>query len=310
MSHGEARAKSFSPGHITGLFIPVTTPEDVLARGSMGAGVVLEKGAWADVTARPASMTKIVLRSGEKPARFPITRYAMDLVLSTAEHPWEVKVDISHDLPISRGFGMSAAGTLSASLALAAAIGASRAQAISAAHLAEVEGHGGLGGIPAILGGGIEVRRIAGIPPIGLVEWSRCRGTIVAGFLKRRSMPSPPLLSDPKFLSRVAEAGKELLNDIPHSGVTLEKLMASSSTFTDSLGLASRTVSEAIGALRAADISAAQAMLGHTVFSCGRPDISERILKGRNLVTLRLKIGKAGSKVFDLEEPSYVDAIP
>lgn len=163
---------------------------------------------------------------------------------------------------------MSAAGALATALAITAATGDSRTVAVETAHLADLFGGGGLGGVSAILGGGVEVRERPGIPPWGRVKHLPVRGAvfvIVAG----AAMPSPSLLGDPHFLARVERAAAPGLTRLGGQA-SLSKFLREAERFTDALRLGPPTVLRRVRALRAPGTRVAQAMFGRSLFAWSR----------------------------------------
>jgi pantoate kinase len=173
-------------------------------------------------------------------------------------------VHLSHDLPVGQGFGMSAAGALATALAVRALSGGPRSHAIEVAHLADLYGGGGLGGVAAILGGGLEIRTRAGVPPFGRVAHHPFRSPILVGVVGR-PIPSPSVLRDPRALRRIARASRrwERLGDC----AVPEAFFRLSERFTDRAGLASPMLTRAIRALRRRGAWAAQAMFGESFFA-------------------------------------------
>ena len=55
-------ASAFSPGHITGFFRICDEPEDLLQKGSRGAGVSLSKGTRTTVRLEPARSSSLKVR--------------------------------------------------------------------------------------------------------------------------------------------------------------------------------------------------------------------------------------------------------
>lgn len=268
---GPLTARATAPGHVTGLFVPEVESPDPLSRGSLGAGVVLDRGATAKVSLTPSVRTTVVMRSRGRKVDLPVTAYAVRRLLKEEGGTWAVDVDVVHDLPISGGLGMSAAGTLATSLALAHLLGRPPAAGPRAAHLAELNSHTGLGGVAAIMGGGIEVRRRPGIPPRGVIERTPHDGRILLALLEE-PMPSQPLLSDPRFLEMVRRAGRDLLGGLASPPLSMGALLEVSSAFTDAMGLAHPRLRGAMDRLRRDGHPVAQAMLGQTLFLPVGPD--------------------------------------
>ena len=256
------RASAFAPAHVTGLFVPDLRSSDPRGRGSRGAGLVLELGATAAAEVTPGIRARLrVVDTGG--TRLPITEEAARHLVPRGAGA--VTVRVRHDLPVGQGFGMSAAGTLAASLALARTLSLPEQQALEAAHLADLLGGGGLGGVPAILGGGLEVRRVAGVPPWGDVVHRPVRRRLLVGVVGRPEL-SPPLLGRSRFLRRVVfAAGRDL--DQLGTRPTLGSFFTASERFTDRLGLALPPLREVLRGLRERGARAAQAMFGQSFFA-------------------------------------------
>src|SRR5512137_1733056 len=153
-------AEAFSPGHVTGFF-EIRYTEDLLSSGSRGAGLCLALGAKSTVRARKSGRTSIEVTIDGRRSQAAVTRAAL---LHLLQHEmYQVEVTTQLDLPQSQGFGMSAAGALSASLALAEILGRGRHEAFEAAHMAEVSQRTGLGDVSAIHKAGITIRTRPGL---------------------------------------------------------------------------------------------------------------------------------------------------
>ncbi len=300
-------AAAFAPGHVTGVFRPVLAPADPLARGSIGAGVVLDLGARARAFARPAppGQGRIELLEAGRPAHLPITERALSLLPKVRDH--YLHVELTHELPVAQGLSMSAAGALSSSLAAASALGVPLTEAHAAAHLADLGLHGGLGGVSAILdGGGIEVRRVAGLPPVGRIERTHLQQGFFLG-TTGAPLPSPPLLSDPAFLQRVREAADTCVGALGPPPLTWEATLDVFERFTDALALAPPALRRVLDDLRAQGCRVAQAMLGHTlVVSAGDEEAEARCLstlRKAHLTPWRVHVGARGAGLVHLHPP-------
>ncbi|HLM70061.1 MAG TPA: pantothenate kinase, partial [Thermoplasmata archaeon] len=195
-------ARAFAPGHLTGVFRPEAGDRDPRARGSVGAGIVLELGAWAE--ARFTRGGRSILRvEGDGRDSWPISEDVARRLRPDA--PGTLVVRLKHELPVGQGFGMSAAGALATALALASISGTPRSQAVQVAHLADLFGGGGLGGVAAILGGGLEVRRQPGVPPYGQVVHRAFRSALLVGVVGP-TIPSPSVLRSRAALRRITKA--------------------------------------------------------------------------------------------------------
>lgn len=257
-------SRAFAPGHVTGIFRPEAVHRDPRARGSVGAGVVLELGAWAEAEFSAGRRSRVrVVGDGRGP--WPISEDAARRL--SPEASGSLTVRLAHELPIGQGFGMSAAGALATALAVASISGRPRSEAVRVAHLADLFGGGGLGGVAAILGGGLEVRTKPGVPPFGEVVHRPFAPALLVGVVGR-PIPSPSVLRDPGALARIARAahGWERLGRRPSP----EEFFRLSERFTDRAGLESAAVARTVAALRRRGASACQAMFGQSFFAWPR----------------------------------------
>ena len=240
---------------------------DPRGRGSVGAGIVLELGARADASFTPGPRSQVRVESGD-PGPWPISLEVASRL--APDRPGTLTVRLSHELPVGQGFGMSAAGALATALAVGSLAGRPRSQSIAVAHLADLFGGGGLGGVAAILGGGLEIRTRPGVPPLGRVMHRPFRPPLLVGVVGA-PIPSPSILRDPTALRRIVDASKgwDRLTRSP----TLKRFLGVSERFTDRVGLSTPLVERAVSALRDRDAWACQAMFGQSFFA--RPRSTE-----------------------------------
>lgn len=292
-----ARARvaiAFAPSHITGIFSPDLTPRDPRARGSVGAGLVLDVGVRATAVLVPSRARRLVVRSRER-SELPISREVAERLLG--DRSATLTVDLEHALPIGQGFGASAAGALATGLAVGSLVGARRARSVATAHLADLFLGGGLGGVAAILGGGLELRTRTGIPPWGRVLHAPFPHPVLVA-LVGSELPSPRLLGNARFLERVraaAESGLRELRGRPEP----RRFLDASEAFTDALGLASPAVTRTVRALRRAGGRTAQTMFGSSVFTVPTTPTARREvlreLERRGLRAVELRTGRRGA---------------
>ena len=257
-------ARAFAPGHITGIFRPDAAQRDPRGRGSVGAGVVLELGAWAEARFTPGQRSRVRVVA-DAPGSWPISE---DVARRMApEVRGMLTVRLSHQLPVGQGFGTSAAGALATALAVGSLSDQSRGASIRFAHLADLFGGGGLGGVAAILGGGLEVRIRPGIPPFGEIVHSPFSPALIVGVVGR-PIPSPSVLRDPVALRRITAASRGWEELVRHPAP--DRFFRLSERFTDRAGLASPAVTRTVTALRRRGAWACQAMFGQSFFAMPR----------------------------------------
>ena len=170
----------FVPSHITGFF-SIHDDEDPLLKGSLGAGVLLDKGVITetgfkddfniDLDEYLQSSNPLIVINGRK------DEYNQVIITKTIEL---MKRDIEFDLssaiinqtiqvPIGCGFGTSAASALGVAISINEFfdLGLSLEECGQYAHLAEVELGTGLGDVIGELSKGIVLRTKAGAPGYG-----------------------------------------------------------------------------------------------------------------------------------------------
>jgi len=257
--------------------------------------VVLELGVHAIAEARTGGRTRFRLTS-DLGGPLPISEEAGRRLLGDVKGT--VTVRLTHDLPVGQGFGTSAAGATATALAVARVVGRSRGDAVEVAHLADLFGGGGLGGVAAILGGGLEVRVRPGIPPWGGVVHRSFLPSLLVGVVGD-AIPSPRILSNPRAIQRLRKAAEGL--DRLGSRPSVEAFFELSERFTDRAGLAPASVRTALRALRRRGAWAAQAMFGRSFFALPRSSTARRTvvrwLERARLPVVELRASRTGARI-------------
>ena len=156
-------------GHITLLFS--IHSNSLLARnqGSRGAGLCLTDGVEAKAKIidgqdriTVSSMDGSLFEQGEELYRELLKEFRGVFKVNSP-----VNLEVSTELPLSQGFGMSAAGLLAAAYALAELFDVGDSgQVARLAHRIERANSSGLGDVLGIWAGGVELRINPGAPPI------------------------------------------------------------------------------------------------------------------------------------------------
>ena len=257
----------------------------------MGAGLVLELGVRALATFRPGGPRRLRVVS-ELDDPLAISHEVARRLL--ADRRGRLDVTLSHQLPVGQGFGTSAAGAVATALAVAEVLGRPRPHAIEVAHLADLFGGGGLGGVAAILGGGLEVRHRPGIPPFGEITHRPFGGTIWVGIVAG-PIPSPHILGDPRVLARIDAAARACLSH--DRDLRPSTFFALSERFTDRVRLASPRLEEVIRGLRRRGAWAFQAMFGQSFVARPRSAASAREIAGW--------LGRSGVRAVEIGAPRH-----
>ncbi len=285
---------SFCPGHITGFF-QIVEHEDPLRSGSKGAGMCVALGARCELEATPGN-GKIEVRLDGRNEPAPVTEDAVAGLPGHERMDWVISIE--NELPIGQGFGMSAAGVLSAALAASAALGLSREDAIKAAHRAEIKNRTGLGDVAALSIGGVTTRLKEGIPPHGLVNRIDGDPEVVLCVVGR-PISTAEAISDPEIREKVNAIGSECVRRMAGSP-SLLSLMHLSREFMTRTGLADPKVEEAVEAVERAGGKASMIMLGSSVFALGDVDILHDILR-RFGQAYRTRVDLLGPRIVSIE---------
>ncbi len=251
---------AFAPAHISGIFI-IDIKKDPIHSGSMGAGICLEDGAVT--TVHPAEkIKKTTVNINGKVNRAATTLSAVELLTKKP-----VLVETTLRVPIGAGFGASAAGALSTALAVNEALSLNMTfnDLAKAAHIAEVKNRTGLGDVAGMTCGGIDIRKHAGIPPVGIIDRLPCGDEIISwGSFGEISTKS--VLSDDIKKKSINKAGSLRLKELLKKP-TIDNFFLQSCAFAKEIDLMSPQVRDAIEAVEAAGDLASQTLLGNGVFA-------------------------------------------
>ncbi len=284
------KAKAFSPGHVTGFF-EIHADDDLLSAGSRGAGMCLSLGASSEVMLVPATKQSIKVTINGKSSKAEVTKRAITHLIGDKGYRVEVTTDL--ELPVSQGFGMSAAGSLSAAMAAAILLGKERQEAYEAAHKAEVESGCGLGDVSAIHRGGITLRRRAGLPPVGEVVRIQGEPEVVLAIVGRRLL-TKEILKDEAKRREINDKGGYLVDSLVKQP-SLERLMTNSRIFALETGLATKRIARAIDTASMYG-QASMSMLGSSVFAIGDTQRLKEALSGLGEV-LVCKVDAVGPRI-------------
>jgi pantoate kinase len=255
---------AFAPGHISAFFEPVYSDQNMDHSGSCGAGINISLGALSQVMIKPASLPIITVRINRSPSNAPVTKLALKYLVG--DTPLRITIDTILDLPISQGFGMSAGGALSSTLALADLLNLPRENAVKAAHYAEVQLRTGLGDVIASSFGGIEFRQKAGLPPWGIQGHIPGKFNMVLCIIGKE-IKTRKILSDPVQLRMITSYGQYYTKKLLEKP-SVERLFSLAWEFTRKIGLADETVLKAIEAANQYGM-ASMCMLGNSVYAMG-----------------------------------------
>lgn len=252
---------AFCPGHISGYFMRIEA-ESVTATGSIGAGIVISEGVTATVTMADSTSVSVNRKDGSG-----------NLVhCSTTSPPLEyvcgklgVAVSITTEccLPISAGFGLSAAALLATITAVNRCqdLGLSPHDIAALAHETEVLHRTGLGDVAACQGGGRVVRTGPGIDGVIVRSFDLPEPLYAVSF---GPITTPSVLGSQDQMDRVAAAFP------PGPPIDAEDFFLLSRRFAEKSGLLTREAGAVIRNCADNNIPASMTMLGNGVFAYGR----------------------------------------
>ena len=288
VSQGEA----FCPGHVTAFF-EVCEDADPRKKGSRGAGLALSLGVTTVARVRDATRSSLDVLVNGRRVRAEVTEATARKLLG--DGTYEVKLLADSPLPVSQGFGVSAAAALSTALALddALGLGLPRDELVARAHVAEVECGTGLGDVvPASLGG-MDLRLRPGAPGHADVRTFPVHKDLLLAVVGPELL-TRSVIRDPAKIAAINRYGGACVDAFaPHP--SFERLFELGNRIAEETGLASRTVREVVRASRMFG-RAAMAMLGNAVFAeAGREDLSTLFRKFGTI--LRCEVDPQGARV-------------
>jgi pantoate kinase len=291
------KASAFCPGHITAFF-EICENEDVLKKGSRGAGLCLSKGVVTHIEVDEAAELEVSIRIDGERAEDSVTELAVRKMLG--DEKFKVTIESENQLPVSQGFGLSGAGALSSVVALADALRSFRPRGdlIRIAHAAEVESKTGLGDIYPQALGGLTIRRSPGAPPFGRITKYRVEQEVVLCVVGEELKTKDVLLNE-EVVGRICRVGGELVDSFALEP-TMERLFSLSKDFALRTELASEKIARAMEESERFGL-AGMSMLGNSVFAFGDTENLAGTLKKFGTI-IRCQVENSGVRVLKRSE--------
>ena len=301
----------FVPSHITGFF-SILDNEDLLLKGSLGAGVLLDKGVITEIDEIDENESKdlSILINGKK------DEYNEVIILKTIEL-MKKDFDLNNVLikqiiqvPIGCGFGTSAASAIGTAICINEHLdlGLSIEECGKYAHLAEVQLGTGLGDVIGELSKGIVLRTKPGAPGygeaksivphektgFGVFEVLKSDFYVITKSLGEISTAS--IIEDPKHKKIITQVGLEIGEEFnkKDDGIvigskfknkfnvavdsefneeeTIKKFMNASLKFAKKTHLINDELLQIVHELHGKVLGSSMAMLGNTVFAIANED--------------------------------------
>lgn len=277
----------FVPSHITGFF-EIIGHADPLKKGSRGAGVVLDDGVLTNIVIEEgAGSVEVKMNGKSDPRNSSITYKTIDIIKNRFQLE-NKNITIEHEfkVPISAGFGVSAACALGTSLGIVKVLNFPLTfnKAASLAHLAEVEMKSGLGDVIAETAGGMVLRLKEGAPGYGrtdkIIQNDLKHDNLEKGsdlFIITRTLgkiETSQIIDDPHWKERINKIGKNLLDELLKRPDT-RNFLKLSRKFAEKTSLMNSEVLEIVEIFEEETMGASMAMLGNTAFALSKtPDTS------------------------------------
>jgi len=271
---------AFSPGSITLFFSIRDRHRDVIRKGSLGVGMVIDKGAITKVEKSTQIEVSVNGRKMDNTIQESMLRMTGIRARITTE---------TH-LPIAQGFGMSAAAAVSTSLSLFYGE-RSFYECIYLAHRAEIEKGSGLGDVASISRGGFTIRLREGIPPYGFIDKLMIERDEFVILWLDEPIETKSVIREQEFRKRIIKAGDEAMEHFLRER-TLRNAFRVARRFSRQVSLAGPQLNEIMEkALNFGEVS--QIMIGNSLIAYGDNNSLEKLFEGYGNV-MRIKIYDSG----------------
>lgn len=259
---------AFAPGHVSGLFYMQDKSSNPLYAGSLGAGYSLLKGITTNIEVKKSQDECGITINGVH-SDAPVSRKVLELFFNEInEKP--IPIDIKHviETPQGSGFGTSAGGALSLSMALNHLYGEplNMINASKLAHVAEVCCKTGLGTVMGEFYGGFRILTKVGAPGIGASLSIPYPADLYSMCVVFGPISTKDSLSDPAIRERVMEAGKKYHNLLSEN-LDIDHFLEYSRAFTEDTMLYTPGVRAALDFFTERKINASMLMFGDGIFS-------------------------------------------
>ena len=260
----------WAAGHLTAFFKIADESEDILSKGSLGAGFNIQRGVITEVKPSDDKNHRIYFNSEQQPYDITgITNYVINQVQEKLDESLS-PLDINHtfEVPIGSGYGSSGSAALSTVFAINSLLDLKIPELIlwQIAHKAEIFNKTGLGDILGLYSQSkFEMRTKEGSPGVGEVvaldfdEHEYDLFTYSIGPLSKKY-----LLTDPVKRHKITEEGEKVIKEF-QVDPTFEKFCDLSLTFTKKLNLIPENLWNIIDSLPGS-IKVSQIMLGESLF--------------------------------------------
>ncbi len=202
--------------HLTGIFEIRDESDNILEKGSRGAGLSINRGVLTTIRPTQSDTIEIYFNGRRQDhSEALVTICVVELMLSHEERS-NLLIEHKFEVPLSSGFGASAAGALGTAFAINEiySLNKSDLELYQIAHKAEILTKSGLGDIIGLYQGGLEIRCQEGAPGVGKTMSMNNRERWEVATVHLGPLPTSEVLTDPQERTRINLAGKNLISDL------------------------------------------------------------------------------------------------
>lgn len=261
----KSSVKAFAPGNISCIF-KIHEHENPAKMGSLGLGFTVDKGVTVEAVLSPKTEVysdQIGVYFNKKSVNFPTVKSVIKKLITGKNK--KMRINISSDLPLGSGFGLSGASALATAYALNNLLGLryTNLELAKIAHVADVENRTGLGDVVNQYFGGFLLK----LKPSSefIVKKIPLENTpVYCKYFSRLSTKA--VLSDPKRKEAINLSAAVALKKIKSQ--KFSDLISISNEFAQNSGLlTNKKVRSMIKKIEASGGHASMIMLGNAVFS-------------------------------------------
>ena len=253
-------------GHLTGIFEIKDSSENLLEKGSLGAGLSINRGVKTSVSYNDQPDVYIYFNNRKIDSAYTtVTSKVIELLIPPKERI-HLQISQEFEVPLSTGFGASAAGALGCAFSINdyLQLDIPKIKLFHIAHQAEVLLKSGLGDIIGLFQGGLEIRTKEGAPGFGNTiafvndkDWKLATKSF-------GSLPTANILSDPNKRQLINTSGHKMIQELIENPIYSEFINLTKK-FTHLAELMSPNLKKFISNVPEG-IDAAQIMLGDSLF--------------------------------------------
>jgi|Deesub1362B_J571_1020462.scaffolds.fasta_scaffold00003_335 pantoate kinase len=277
----------FSPAPVSGFFSPVIT-DDTFTTGAKGGGVTIDRGVnlWLLIEEAQKNFSENYINGIR--IHNSIAEYVLNRLVTNGLNNLGIRIFQEIDVPISSGFGTSAASAYAMAIAVDRAFNLNRTslELAQIAHEADLKFRTGLGSVAGLVSPGFMVIERAGAPGYVKIRKIVAEKDYTVFAVWRSGMDKKKLLTNMKRLDEIALIGDRALENIL-ADLTPETFFRECWRFTLNAGLASEWVKIMVNRISKVEgvVGVTQTQIGEAIFGMIDPQYKEyleKILRGGN----------------------------